>query len=402
MFYLSQILNSKVEDSADEMVGRLSDLLIKPKAGEYSPLVYAVIKSRNKHFFIPYNQIEVLSPSEVSLKVLKSKIEETGINENDFTFLKRDVLDQQIVDIKGARVVRVNDLKLGIFEEKMSVIGIDVSSKGLFRRLGVASLDFLDLLKVNLIDWRNAQPVKGTLKLDTLSKDLKKLHAADLANIIEDLNVSHGSRLVRSLDIKEAAKVIEEMDPSLQKILISHLGPEKATKIIEKMSSDEIVDLLQLLPAAQANQYLKRLQGGRLKKVQGLLEYEDDTAGGLMTTDFVVAEPDWSVERAVEEIRSASPGLRSILFIYVVDENGKFLGPASLRNLLLADKNKKMRDLLKPVDTLVTLKPENDMKEMVEIMTKYDLYTVAVLDNNGKLLGVVAIDDVMRQIAPEA
>ena len=234
MLYLSQILNSKVKDSSDKTIGRLKDILVKPKAGAYVPLVFLLIAGRHgREFFAPYEYVENLSKEEISLKSLFANIV-TDKPKEEYAYLNRDVLDQQIVDVEGARVVRVNDLKLGEFEDKMSVLGIDISNKGLLRRLGVERFDLFNLMEPQFIDWRKAQPIKGILKLDTISKDLTKLHPADLANIVEDLSLKQGGKLVRTLDAEMAAKVFEEIEPAVKKILVSHLGPEKASKIIEK------------------------------------------------------------------------------------------------------------------------------------------------------------------------
>lgn len=402
MIYLSQILGGRVEDSADNHVGHLKDILIRPEAGTYAPLGFLLVRGkRGREFFVPYDCVENLSRQDISLKFLCSKITPSNPGD-DYIYLNRDVMDQQIVDVDGARVVRVNDLRLGAFENKMCVLGVDVSVKGLLRRLGLAWLDFLSLLKVQLIDWRDTQPVKGTLRLDKVSQKLRRLHPADLANIMEDLTILQGTHLVDALDSKEAAKVIEELDPRLQKILVNHLGPERAAKIIEKMSVDEIVDLLQMFSPAQAQDLLSRLQNGKLKKVQRLIEYEEDTAGGLMNAEYVAVGPDWSVEQTVAEVRRLSPQMRSVLFVYVTDARGKFLGPVSLRALLVADRAALLKDLYKPAEELETLHPDDSVEKILEVMTKYNLYTAAVLDDEGRLLGVVAIDDVMRVLRPNA
>lgn len=403
MLYFSQILNSKIEDSADVIVGRLKDILIKPEHGQYAALAFLLVKSARVEYFIPYEMVENLSGKEITLKCRREKIPAADINEEaGYIYLNRDVLDQQIVDVGGARVVRVNDLKLGAVEDKMSVLGIDVSTKGLLRRLNFDWFDVFDAFKVHLIDWRKVQPIKGTIHLNTMAKNLNRLHPADLANVIEDLNVKQGGKIVVSLDANEAAKVVEELDPHLQKMLVNHLGPERAAKIIEKMSVDEIADLIQLFPKAEAQALLAQLKNGKMKKVEKLISYEEDTAGGLMTMDFVMARPDWTVEKTIAEIRSASQNLRSVLFVYVVNNDGNFIGPVSLRSLLLSDRDVYINKLAKPNEYLTTLHPDDSLDIVVNKMTKYNLYTAAVVDAERKMLGMVSIDDVMRCLAPKA
>jgi len=400
--YISRILGSKVLDSADEVIGRLDDVVIEPKSGEYVPLKFLAVKSRKGIKYVPYRHVENFSHVEVSLKCPEHKIDYKDSIPDDFLFLKKHVLDHQIVDISGARVVRVNDLRIGNVEDNMCVLGVDVSTKGLLRRLGLDWLDVFNNMQVNLIDWRKSQSVGGKLQLDTVSNDLTKLHPADLANIIEDLNTKHGGQLVESLDAKSAAQVLEETDTDLQKKLIKYLGPKSASQILKQMSTEEVVDLIQSMPENEAKKYLSKLNDTQLEKIKNLSGYSSDTAGGLMSIDFVSVKPDWSVSRAINEIKKLSPQLRSILYLYVVDSSGLFMGTVSMRWLIISDKKKTMRDLLKPITKSSVLKPSYDIKRTIETMVKYDLYTAAVTDKKFRLLGIVCIDDVMRNLFPHA
>jgi len=405
MPYLSHLLNSKVQDSADEVIGRLKDILITPKPGEYDPLEFLVIKTKRpkKIVYIPYDYVENLSREEISLKSIFSNINQLAAPPEGSVFLRREILDQQIVDMAGARVVRVSDLRLGIFADKMSVIGVDISNRGLMRRLGIEKLGIFRLLKVHLVDWRQTKPVKGTLKLDIASKDLNKLHPADLANIIEDLSLKHGSQLVVSLDVKDAAKVLEEVDPHLQKILVKYLGPSQASKILAQMSADEIVDLMKTLTKKEAKSYLEQMQDqGVAEKVENLIKYPDDTAGGLMSLDYMTVRLDWTVQQTIEEIKKASPEFRSILYLYATDEENHFFGAISLRRLIISEPTQKLKELLKPYPATSILKPHQKFTEIMNIMTKYNLFTAVVLDRKRRLLGIVHIDDIMRNIVPDA
>jgi len=404
MPYLSGLLNSKIVDSTDEVVGKLKDVYIHPRVGEYAPLYYLEIKPLHKKHsvFVPYNFVENFSKEEISLKTVFSKIPTEHVLPDHYLGLSHYVMDQQIVDMVGARVVRVNDLRIGDFEDKMCVLGIDVSFSGLLRRLGLTFLDVFKVLKVNLIDWRKAQPVKGVLKLDMVAKELTHLHPADLANIVEDLSIRSGSKLVNSLDAESAAKVLEEIDPKLQKLLVHQLTPEQTTRILTKMSVDEVVDLLKGLPDEEGQTILSYLQNGKLKKIKKLLHYKDDTAGGLMTTDYIGVKPDWTVKQAVKEIKKNFDIMRSILYVYATDENEKFLGAVSMRWLLISEPDLLIRDLLKEVSPSSILHPEQPVRDVINVMTKYDLNMAAVVDENNKMLGVVSIDDIMRHLAPHA
>lgn len=401
--YISSILGGCVKDSSDVTVGHLLDFLIQPVAGEYPSLRFLLIRKRDHtDCFLPYEYVATLSGEGAVLKNLWKTVPLVAPPQ-DAVWLKRDVLDQQIVDVAGARVVRVNDLKLGLFEEQMCVLGIDVSFKGILRRLGLSRFDFFNVLPVNLIDWRKAQPLKGgILKLDTISKDLIKLHPADLANIVEDLSLKQGSRLVRSLGPEAAAHVLEELNPHLQKTLIKYLGPERAAGILEQMSPDEVVDLMKRLPHDEARQFLSYFTDTVLAKVEKLIRYPSNTAGGLMVADYVSARPEWTVAETTAEIRHLSPRLRSISHIYITDQDGRFKGSVSLRRLLLAKPTEVLKNIMKRLHRRTVLKLDQSTKEVIRVMTKYDLYTAAVIDDDHKLVGVVTIDDVMRYLVPDA
>lgn len=403
MIYLSHLLKSVVEDSSDKEVGVLRDVLVKHSDDGYPAIDMIVIKDKKrKHEVgIPFKYVENLSKGEISLNKIYSKIETADPGKNHISLMK-DILDNQIIDVNGIRVVRVNDVKLAMIEGDLCVVGLDISFKGILRRMGLGWLDFFNLLKVNLINWKDAQHVHGTLQLNTISDKLDRLHPADMANIVESLNAKQGTKLLSSLDTKDSAKILEEVNPVLQKTIVGMLDKEKAMNIIEKMSIDEITDLIQSMPFHKAKQFLSDLHSEKLEKLEELLLYPEDTAGGLMTNEYVTALPNWTKEDAIKKIKEVSKKFRTISYIYVIDKKEKFLGPISMRSLVVADKNTKLKKLLKPVKALVTLKPENSLHEVVNIMTKYDLFTATVLNKKGRLLGIVTLDDVMRCLAPSA
>lgn len=407
MPYISEMLNNRITDSADLVVGRLSDILIKKDNQVFPPLEFVEIQTANgKTKFISYDQVSNFSNKAMSLKNIFDKValDALPLGPENYVYLKKNILDRQIVDIAGTRVVRVNDLRIGNFQDRICVLGIDAGLLSLLRRIGVGDLGLSGFFPARLIDWRQAEFLDSThaLQLNTAVENLSHLHPADLANVVEELSIKQAGQLLTSLEAGEAAKVLEEVDPELQTILVQHLGPDRAGKILSQMSSDEFTDLVKTFSEPEAREFLSKVSGGVVQSVKKLISYEDNTAGGLMTVDFFTARPSWTTEKTTEELRKISDRFRSIVHVYVTDEDGKFKGVVSLRRLLLADKNTLMSKMSKVFPSHSVLKPNDKLKKVTKLMTKYNLYTAAVVDKDKKLVGIVTIDDVMRLLDPDA
>ncbi len=408
MPYISELLDNKVYDSSDANSGRLKDILISQDGKSFPALEYLEVKNpAGQLVYVPFSLVQNFNTSDITLKTVFSKAAVLKLPEDKtYIYLKDDVLDKQIVDVEGTRVVRVNDLRIGSVEDKICLLGIDASIRGLLRRLGLTQgfFSFVSLpFKTRLIDWRQAQLVgHGPLQLKTAATSLGQLHPADLANIVEDLDVKQASGILASLDEFEAAKVLEEIDTEWQSVLVKNLNPEKAGKIISQMSADEIADLVKTFSSDEAKGLLSKVQSGKVESVKELISYADNTAGGLMTSEFVSVRPGWTVERVIEEVKKQSEGLRSVLYVYVTDENGKFFGVVSLRRLMVASPEMSIKKIIKPLRSYMLLRPKDKIQKIIPIMTRYNLFTATVVDKNKKLVGIVSIDDVMRHLYPAA
>jgi Mg/Co/Ni transporter MgtE len=266
----------------------------------------------------------------------------------------------------------------------------------------VDPLDVLGLFSVKLIDWRQANFFSGTVQVGSASKEVVQIHPADLANIIEDLNIQQGSEFIKSLDVATAARVFEEIDAETKRILVGALGPERVAQLTANMPVDELVDLLKSLPEATKEQLMKRLQATKAKSADMLMRYPDRSAGGLMTTDFIHCTVHQTVGDIVEEIRKRSLNFRFVHYVYVVDDQGVFQGVTSIRHLLLSERSAPVQTIMRERKRLRVLRPRQSLREVASVMTKYRLFSVAVLDKDKKILGVVTIDDVMRALFPYA
>jgi Mg/Co/Ni transporter MgtE len=317
--------------------------------------------------------------------------------------LKRDVLDEQIFDVGGIRVVRVNDLELVKVENKISLIGIDISTRALFRRLGLENLPLIKHSKSTYIDWSNVSLVKGqfgNLQLKTSREKLHKLHPADIANLIESLNFHESSKLVESLGNEKAAEVLEEVEPKYKDTLLERFNPKNLASIVEEMPADEAADIIQNLSDHKRMQVFRRLGVRKAKMLHRLTSYKEDVAGGLMNTDFMAVHKDMTVHEAIKKVRINSEQHASIYHIFAVDEENHLEGIVSIRTLLLAEKRGKISDMMTSV--YHTVRVSTSGEDVARIMTKYNLLSIAVIDHNKVIRGIITVDDILRFLIPDA
>lgn len=405
MLFFSTIRGASVRDNVEEVVGKVIDILVKTDPDrEFPPVIGIVVKNGGKEKFVPIEYVESWGAGEIELNRKISEAAAKAPEDGHTVSLVNSVIDKQIVDLDGMRVVRVNDLQFGRVQQAMCLISIDVSTRGILRRLGFRAHVLNHIFKPHFLEWKNVKLMDNKLYLSTGAKEIVKLHPADIANLIEKMNVYQGSTLLQSLDPTVAARVLEEIQPDIKKLLVKHLGVERTAVLMGKMSVDELVDLIQLFPGRESREILGKLPlDSKTQKVKKIMEYDEDTAGGLMTTEYLSASQDMTVEQVVEEIRRVSHLHHSIQFIYIVDADGHFLGVVSLRTLIIADRKKFIREIMKKrTKKLPTVKANHPLESLAALMTKYNLFSVAVLDSDKKLIGVVTVDDIMRRLVPMA
>lgn len=404
MLFFSEILKAHIVDSLNIIDGKAIDALIRVEKDVESPeIIGLVIKNQGKKQFIPTAVITEWDLKKIKLnKTLKEATTEIPSGE-DIVSLNNAILDKQIVDLDGLRVVRVNDLQFGNIQQKMCLIAIDISNRGLLRRFGVNNRHIDQIFKSHFLEWKNIHSLADKLQLSTGVKEMIKLHPADIANVIEKMNINHATAWLQSLDKVTAAKVLEEVQPDIQKVLVKSLGPERAATLLEKMSVNELVDLIQLLPSDQSQEIINKLpQDTRIKHVQKILDYDEDTAGGLMTTEFIAVLPESTVSQVIEEIKNVSPNFSSIHYVYVTDSNGKLLGVTSIRNLIVAKSDQTIKEIMRGKEKLPVASVNQGLNSLASLMTKYNLLTVAVVDGEKRIIGIVTVDDIMRRLIPDA
>ncbi|MEW6163045.1 MAG: CBS domain-containing protein [Nitrospirota bacterium] len=405
--FVSEILKKPVLDPKGDELGRVKDLVIVK--GEPLPKVSSLIIERKKRLFnLPWANLSIFNKRIISASVYSEALQPYELNEEDL-LLVRDILDKQIVDVNGAKVVRVNDVKLEGLDTEAVLIAVDVGMRGIMRRLGVerGGEDLMRLFKrhlpYNLISWNYIQPFEPkltTISLTVPRQMVSELHPADIAEIISQVSHKEGATFFKGLDIDVAAEALSELKPETQVEIISEMDTDKAADIIEEMPPDEAADILSDLPVDRAKEILENIEREEAEDIQELLSHEEDTAGGLMTNEFIAYPPEATVREATESFRKDAKEMETVYYIYVIDTNEKLIGVVSLRELLLADFDARLSDIM--VTKLKTVSPETDEKEVAAIISKYNLVALPVVDTEGFILGIVTIDDIIDRILPPA
>lgn len=405
--FLSQILGKRILDSEGRSLGRILDLMVR--LGEPYPSVTGILlKSRPRKavLFFPWqNPVETNGCFVVGSRGLDDVRELAP--EREEILLKESLLDKQIVDTNGAKVRRVNDLQFLKAHGKLYLVHVDVGFRGLMRRVGLErATDFMlkGLFEYELpdqfISWRFVQPVSSPdlLRLKIAESRLSQLHPADIADIIEELDIRQRTAVFQSLDVETAAETLEETDPKIQISLIENMEDSQASDIIEEMSLNEAADLLSDLPKDKAEGILKEMEQDIAEDVKELLAHPEETAGGLMTTAYLSFLPSTTALEALQVIRREAEDLDFVYYLYVTDEEEHLLGMLSLRELLVAAPETSLSDLMFRRVVMVDL--DEDKDQIASDFAKYGMLAIPVVDDQKKMKGVIMFKNLLEVVAP--
>lgn len=403
--YLSQILGRPVQDRQGRELGSITD--VSANLAELYPSIGTLrIRRRGETsaLYIPWQDVTQADGSILSGGSLK---ETHGLGENEL-FLRDALLDKQIVDTNGAKIRRVNDLQFLRSHERLHLVHVDVGFRGLMRRVGLErAMDFVlqSLFDYELpnqfISWKYVQPVSSPdlLRLSITQNRLAQLHPADLADIIEDLDIHQRAAVFQSLDVETAAETLEETDPRIQVSLIEMVAADKASDIIEEMSLSEAADLLGDLPRDKAEGILKEMEQEIAEDVKELLAHPEEEAGGLMTTAFLSVPPKATAAQVLEILHREAMELDFVYYVYVMDPQERLLGMLSLRELLAAAPEAMVADLM---DTrFVTVRLNEEPDEIAEQFAKYGVMAVPVVDREQRMKGVIPFRNLLELVAPK-
>ena len=402
MLYLSQVLSRPIRDLDGESVATVKDVIIRLGEEDHPQVTGLVARYRRRDFFVPRWRITEFS--ERGVKLNSDLLDLRPFERRDGeVLLARNVLDKQLIDVDGKRVVRVNDVQLIEAGGAWRVTGADVSLQGLWRRL--APSGFVGTRKpVEVIDWSDVGYLatdEATVQLKSARGKLARLHPVEIARLAEVLSYHHGSEVVESLDDETAAETLEEMPAAQQARIISEMDEERAADILEWMSPDEAADVLGDLPEEKAEELLGLMEGEEQAEVAELLPYEDDTAGGLMTTEFVTLPRELTVEAALARLRDMAQTPNMIYYLYVVEaeDSWKLIGVIALRSLILADPKAPLAAVMRT--EFQSAHPNERAKEVAKRIAEYNLLALPVVDQAGDILGIITVDDAMEILLPK-
>jgi len=407
---LSELLGATVYDPSGA-AGRVREVTIAPQE-DRSRISSLIVKTKSGNRLVTFESISAMNGG---IRTSSAAGQWPAVNGTEGLFLlERDLLDQQVIDVNGRKVVRVNDVDLEFDPQKdpnrplpmLRVHSVDVGARGALRRLlrGVAPKNAIHALlgKIpprnipwNFVDLIETDPARQ-VKLKISHEGLAKLHPADIADIVEDLAPDERQAVFQTLDEETAAEALEEVEPRVQKSIVESLDSGRAADIVEEMDPDAAADLLADLPEERTEQILTQMEPEAQQDVVELLEHQEETAAGRMTTEFLALPVSATVQNAIDSLREFEGGVEAVSTIYLVDSHGTLVGAVPLARIVLADASTVMLSLIQ--EPLVLAHEGVAENEVAELFDKYNLQTLPVVDEHNKLTGVITSDDVISML----
>ncbi|MBP2032440.1 CBS domain-containing protein/sporulation protein YlmC with PRC-barrel domain [Clostridium algifaecis] len=401
-FFLSKVLHKKVYNELNEFVGKLWDIYVATDLGMPRAIAYQIkngseisnCEFKNINFFQDGNKVIIKGEGIRDIMLQKYSY-----------LLSKHLLDKQIVDINGKKLVRVNDLTITEMAGEYRVVAVDTGVLAIGRRLGIENLmkkcmkTFHKKVEDSLIIWNNVQSlemVTKNLKLSISYKKLSKLHPADLADILEDMDVNYRKKVFESLDKDLAADTLEEIEPNLQVDILENLSQSKISEVLCNMPNDEIADMLDETDKDTAFKILFNMKKKDAEEVISLMHYKEKTAGSMMNTDFISFNINLTVKETIDVLRQMRPDDEVSHYIYVTDFEGKIQGVLSLKDLILSSPESKLKDIM--TSDVENINHNENIDKAIEICTRYDFLSLPVVDDNNKLCGIVIMHDIVEEI----
>jgi len=405
--FLSELVGLPVVDRDDKRIGIVRDVLAQ--FGDQYPRVTGVVVKRPKDLplgVVVIGDIDVIGRRMVLTRNPAEHIAIASLRQND-VLMARDIMDKQIVDVDGARVVRVNDVKLARMEGEVRVIAADVGILGMLRRLKLLPVvrvvaDFFRIpIPDRQIGWNYVELLEDETKRAAISiphSRIGELHPSDVAHIMSQLASEKRQEIFAALPDRTAAESLHELEPKIQAYLLTTISSKKALALLDRMPVDEIADVLGDIPFDRSEELLRLMKPRKVAAVRKLLQHSDESAGGLMTTDCIKFPEMMTADQAIQKLRELAPSTETIYYLYVVDEEERLRGILSLRNLIISAPDTLIRDIMKK--HLITVTADVSQRKVADVISKYNLLAIPVVDAENRIQGIITVDDVMDYILP--
>ncbi len=403
LLYFTELLGMPVLDLKGRRIGRIKDAALVPLVHP-SRIDRYLIGGGLAWLTVRYDQIASISLDD-GIRLSDEQV--TPYHDDEYMLrVNRDLLDQQVIDVNGRKVVRVNDVTLELrngARPYLAILEVDVGLRSILRRLlqGVVPAQWVRRLQQPIpprsIRWEFCNIVEPDpqrrLRLNISHQLLERLHPADLADIVEELGPAERESLFETLDSEVAAEALSEIDPKMQAHILEALEPEKAAEIVEEMSPDEAADVLSELGEEASEEILEEMESAEKNEVQELLEYEEDSAGGMMNTEFVVLHQNATVADGLAALRGNEDLLDNLNTLFLQDEEGRLAGAVPLARVFVASGESRLQNFT--MQPLIHATVDEKRDQIIELFDKYNLLTLPVVDEEGKLVGVITADDVI-------
>jgi magnesium transporter len=409
MLYATELIGAAVYDVQSHYVGRVREFFLHPAEQPNRVSHFLISRGRYQPLVASHDQVSSAVPGRIDLNASERALDAYQPNES-WLAVQKDLLDQQIIDTSGRKVVRVNDVDLSEFRSngnmELRVAQVDVGLPGAIRRLlqGIASPSVVRKLQSKLpqrtIRWEFVNLIEPDplrrVKLRITHEKLEDLHPADLAEMMEELSAAERQGIIASLDEETAAAVLAELDERLTTQIVEKLDPEKAADIIEEMPPDAAADLLADLPRETSQELLEEMPNEEAEDVRELLSFDPSTAGGMMNTEFAFVSESATRDEVLEWLRKQEFNLEQLDTVVILDKLGHFAGVAPVARMLLAAPEQTMAEL--KTDPLVSITADASEKDVFELFDKYNLRMLTVLDHDRRPIGSITVDDVVSRL----
>ncbi|AJD33032.1 CBS domain-containing protein [Clostridium sporogenes] len=401
-FFLSKIINKRVYDEYGDYIGKLIDIYVTSEDDYPRAIAYKIKKGRELANYEFKNISFYDDDGKTIIKVVGTR----DIILRKYSYLlSQHLLDKQIIDINGKKMVKVHDLRIGEIAGEYKVIAVDTGALALSRRIGMENLlrsiykIFNKKIEDTLIMWDSVESlemVNNNLKLSVSYQKLSTLHPADLADIIEDMNDSYRKLVFESLDDDLAADTFEEIDLEVKTEMLEEMTSSKKAEIIYNMSKDEAADILAQMREEEVEEILSIMEERDAKDIRKLMDYKEETAGSIMNKDFISFNVNITAEETIDLLREIKPKDEESYYIYIVDEKEQLKGAVSLTDLIICTPEAKLKDIMDK--DIVKVKDTDHINEAVELAIKYDLLSIPVVEGENKLCGTISIDDIIEDV----